>query len=247
MSLANFFAEIGPFLLGQRDHDETTRRMYGDAASGLDAERLAIYGRFCGIHRREILQSVYPYCHETVVKLQGEAGWRAIVERYYVAHPMHHFEYNQNGIYFTQFVPTLVESGELPPFLSELADFEWWEWLTDGRFDEPSDAEPDRGPLRLHSTVDLRPYSHDLISWIDDDERESAAPKRRDNVVLFYRNRELLPRREAATGLNMLIIKAIVEEVALDAGLATQLGMAHEALMQAVSALREAGVLLGRE
>lgn len=245
MSLARFFDEIGPYLLGQRDHDEATQRLYGDAAKGLDAERLSIYGRFCRIHRREILESVYPYCHETLIKLRGEEGWWSIVERYYVAHPMHHFEFNQNGIYFTQFVPSLVASGELPPFLSELADFEWWEWLTDGRLDEPGDADLERGPLRLHSSVDLRPYGHDLISWIDDDERASEGPERRDNVVLFYRNRELRPQREAATGLQMLIIKAVVEEVPLDAGLAKQLGIPHEALTQAVTELREAGVLLG--
>lgn len=245
MTLSSFFDEISPFLLGQRDHDETARRLFGDAATGIDAERLAIYGRFCGIHRREILQSVYPYTHETIVKLRGDDGWLSIVERYYLAHPMHHFEYNQNGIFFTQFLPTLVDAGELPSFVAELADFEWWEWLTDNRLDEPGDADVDSGPLRLHATVDLRPYGHDLISWIDDDDRESAEPEQRDNVVLFYRNRELLPKRELATGLDMLIIKAVVEEVALDAALATQLGMPHEVLMSAVATLREKGVLLG--
>jgi hypothetical protein len=247
MNLTAFFAEIGPYLLGQRSHDETARRLYGDGdgAAGREAERLSIYGRFCGIHRREILESVYPYSHEATTALRGEAGWLSIVERYYVAHPMHHFEFNQNGIHFAQFVPTLVASGELPPFLSELADFEWWEWLTDGRLDEPADAEPEKGPLRLHSSVDLRPYGHDLITWIDDDEREPEAPSSRDNVVLFYRDPQLVPRRAAASGLDMLIIKAVVEEVPLDATLARQLGLPLEALQQAVFALREKGVLLG--
>jgi hypothetical protein len=247
MSLASFFAEITPYLLGQRDPEEATRRLYGDgdAAESLDAQRLAIYRRFCAVRRRDILQGVYPYCHAAIEKRAGEPGWLSIVERYYVAHPLHHYEFNQNGCHFPQFVATLTEAGELPPFVAELADFEWWEWLTATRLDEPSDAAPHRGPLRLHTSVDLRPYGHDLITWIDDDDREPEAPARRDSVVLFYRDRELSHQRERATGLTMLVIKAVVEEVALDGALAAQLGLPRETLQEAVAALRESGVLLG--
>jgi hypothetical protein len=247
MSLENFFEQIGPYLLGQRAHEDTVQQLYGDAATGIDAQRLAIYGRFCRNHRRATLAGIFPYCQAVLIRRCGESGWQSIVERYFVAHPMHHFELNQNAIHFPAFISTLYDSDGLPQFIGELADFEWWEWLTESRFDEPTDADPDKGPLRLHSSVDLRPYAHDLIEWIDIDEREPEAPAQRDSVVLFYRDRELARQRESATGLTMLIIKAVVEAVPLDEKLATQLGLPLKALKAEVAELREKGVLLGAE
>ena len=73
------------------------------------------------------------------------------------------------------------------------------------------------------------------------------APAQRDSIVLFYRDRELARQRESATGLTMLIIKAVVEAVPLDEKLATQLGLPLKALKAEVAELREKGVLLGKE
>ena len=59
MKLRAFFGAITPFLEGRASHDETSRALYGSPeggtrASDKDARRLAIYGRFCRIHRFEI-------------------------------------------------------------------------------------------------------------------------------------------------------------------------------------------------
>lgn len=246
MRLARFYEEIGPYLLGQRDHDETVRRLYGPDAAGPDPERLRIYGRFCRIHRHEVLELMFLHCRAALSRHFGAAAWDRLVPRYFAAHPMHHFELNQNGIHFPAFLAGLVEAGELPAYYAELADFEWWEWLTDTALDDPADATPDEGSLRLHSAVELRPYTHDLVGWIDDDNCEAAAPPRRDIVVLFYRDRELRPRRERAAGLSMLIIKAVVESVPLDRALAARLEISPKKLSAAVKGLQKSGILLGK-
>jgi hypothetical protein len=249
VKLAEFFGHIGPYLLGQREHDETIAHLYGAAAAtpggprALDAERLAIYARFCRIHRQEAVDSVFAYCRAAVCQSAGEAAWESLVERYFVAHPMHHFELNQNGEHFPEFLSGLCASGELPAFLAELADFEWCEWLTDSQPD--ADDGEDAGPLRLHKTVDLRPYSYDLVAWIDDDEREPAAPGPGECVVLFFRDRELAARRRIASPLELYIVKAVFESVPLDAALAQTLGIEKPQLDAAVAELHEAGVLIG--
>src|SRR5262245_9161014 len=128
MNLETFFAHIGPYLLGTREHADTVQRLYGAAAPQrtADVERLRIYGRFCRIHRNEVLDPTFKYCREVIVRHRGETFWEELVERYFVAHPMHHFELTQNGIHFPGFIARLGEASELPAFLGELGDFEWW-------------------------------------------------------------------------------------------------------------------------
>lgn len=246
MRLAEFYNHIGPYLLGQRDHDEVVRRLYGqDSERKTDAERLVIYQKFCRLHRQESLESVFVYCRDAVVGKDGAAAWDALVESYFVAHPMHHFELNQNGIHFPAFVAELGAAGELPAFLGELADLEWWEWVTDTLRDDPADENPDLGPIRLHSTVELRPYKYDLLRWIDEDARKPVEPAAKSSVVLFFRDRELDARREKATRLEMLVIKAVVESIALDAELAERMGVTFSMLCETVADLHAAGIILG--
>lgn len=243
MSLSDFFEKIGPYLLAKRDHQDVVLRLYGESPPPVDAQRLRIYQRFCAYHRHEVLDSIFAYSRAAILAHAGEAGWDDIVARYFVAHPMHYFELNQNGEFFPAFVADLVAAQELPAFLGELADFEWWEWLTDTLLDDPADTAP--GPLRLHSTVELRPYTYDFIEWIDEDNRQSPQPAKRDGVALFWRNSQLKRRREWASRTEMLIIKAVVESIALDDELAGRLSIAKAALDETVADLHTAGILLG--
>lgn len=248
MRLAEFYGHVGPYLLGQRSWEDATQRLYGNRPErATDAERLGIYGEFCRIHRQEALELGFPYCQQAIEALKGTGFWLSLVEAYFVSHPMHHFELTRNGSSFPAFLAERCERGELPRFLSELADFEWWEFLTNGQPDDPADATPEAGPLRLHSTVELRPYSHQLVSWIDDDKRQPPEPQAGENLVLFWRGPEpdLMPRREVATPLEVMIIKAVVEEVPLDMMLAAQLGVAPAELTETVADLHGAGILLG--
>jgi hypothetical protein len=259
-SLQPFFDILGPFLLGQASHPETVERLYGDAARGRarrDAERLAIYGRFCRIHRKQAL-SLFEATRAAIVAAAGEPAWDAWVERYFVAHPMHHFELNHNAEGFPAFLAEAIAAGEpaLPPFVAELADLEWCEWQVRVAPDAPADAghdgqdlrDParDRGPLRLASTVDLRPYRYDLVGWLDAEEEERPeSPEARDSLVIFWRSRELTSRREPAQPSELLVIKALVEGLAIDEALAARVGLRWDALHETLADLHAAGIVLG--
>lgn len=250
MNLDEFYARIAPMLLGKQTHAATVAALYEpEARAGQDAERLRIYQRFCRTHRFEAVDSIYVQTRAWILRHAGEAVWEELVEAYFTAHPMHHFELNQNGEHLPAFLggelPDAI--GSLPPFLAELADLEWWEWLVLIAPDDPADAEPDAGPLRLGSTVEIRPYEHDLLGWIEhgDIDERPAEPEPADSLVLFWRDRDLDGRQDAVSALELQIIKATVEGLPLDGELARRIGVAPESLAETAHDLHRAGVLRG--
>lgn len=249
MKLERFFAVIGPLLHGQAGLEETIERLYGEAARGphaRDAQRLGLYARFCRIHRFEVIESVYPHCRQVVTDQAGEAAWQELVEAYFRAHPMRSFVLNENGAHWPAFLSS--HAAGLPPFLPELADLEWWEWQTLVAPDEPEDATPDQGPLRLGSTVELRRYQHDLLGWLDaGPPAGGAGPQPGESLVLFWRDREQRARRERAYPLELLVLRAVHagEDPAV---LARQPGgPSAAAIAETMADLAEAGILLGRQ
>ena len=249
MKLGEFYQRIAAFLLGEIEHGAVVPALFGATPPQPDAARLAIYGRFCQTHRAEAVDGVFTACRRVVVAGAGEAAWTALIEAYFRAHPMHHFELNRNAEHFAEFLAafsTRPRHPDEPPFLAALADLEWWEWQVQSALDDPGDAEPDSGPLRLGSTVELRPYDWDLVDWLDGQAETSAtAPEPQPTVVLFWRDRDLDGRREPATQLEMLTIKAVVESVPLDRDLALRLGVPLAELLATAADLHAAGVLLG--
>ncbi len=247
MKMTEFYDRIAPFLLGEITHDAVVPALWGSNPPVPDAARLAIYGRFCQAHRAETLDGIFTTCRRVVVAHGGEAAWTALIEAYFCAHPMHHFELNRNAEHFADFLAADADAG-WPPFLVALADVEWWEWQVYSAADDPSDAAPDDGELRLGSTVELRPYDWDLLSWLDAQDDEATAPAAPDAapiVVLFWRDRDLDSRREPATPLDLMIIKAVVELIPLDAALATRLNVPVNTLAETTAELHRAGILLG--
>jgi hypothetical protein len=248
MKLAEFYARIAPFLLGEIGHEQVVPALWGHSPPAPDAARLRIYGRFCQRHRAETLDGVFTACRRVVVARHGEAAWTQLIEDYFRAHPMHYFELSRNGEHFAEFLAAEpARSPDWPRFLAELADFDWWEWQVVIAPDEPGDAAPDRGPLRLASTVEVRPYGWDFVSWLDDyDEADRPpAPEAEATLVLFWRDGDLDGRREIASSREMLILKAVLESVPLGPELAARLGVSSESLAETVADLRAAGVLLG--
>jgi len=248
MKLTDFYAHIAPFLLGESGHDVVAAALWGRDPPQPDAERLRIYGRFCQNHRAETLDGVFTACRRVVLASPGAAAWTQLIEDYFRAHPMHHFELNRNGEHFADFLAgECARPPGLPPFLAELADLDWWEWQVISAPDEPSDAEPGHGPLRLHSTVEVRPYAFDFVRWLDDYAAADRppAPEAEPTTVLFWRDGDLEGRREKVVPLEMMILKAVLESVPLDRDLAARLGVTAEALAETAADLHAAGVLLG--
>jgi hypothetical protein len=208
MKLAHFFETIAPYLEGRAAFEPTTRALYGDAPPD-EAKRLRIYERFCRAHRQTATGGVHQVTKALVVEQAGRERWDALVEAYFVAHPMQHVEINENGAQLAAF---LAARDDVPKLWSQLADFEWWEWQTAIAPDAESDQAPDEGPLRLASTVELRPYAWDLVPWCNADETtRPAEPAQREVLVLFWRTREGNGRRANATHDELLVLKAISE------------------------------------
>ncbi len=252
MKLADFYARIAPFLLGEVDHKAAMSALWGRKPPMPDAARLRIYGRFCQNHRCETVDGVFENCRKLVQARHGEDQWLALTEDYFRAHPAHHFELTRNGEYFADFLKNRVAeqargTTPLPPFLAELADLEWWEWQVMSALDDPADEHPETGPLRLGSTVEVRPYGWDLVSWLDDyaDDQRPEQPAVESSVVLFWRDLKLSGRRELTSQLELMIIKAVVEAVPLSSELAGRLGVSPKQLRETAADLHDAGVLLG--
>jgi hypothetical protein len=243
MRLDAFFAAIAPYLEGRASHDEAVAALFGtgEGAGGSDAERLAIYGGFCRAHRLEAA-AVFVETRACVVALLGEAGWESMVEAYIARHPMRSFELNENGAGLPAFLVEEHAARGLPRWIGELADLEWWTWRAEYG---PDDGDhPDDGPLRISASVELRPYAHDLVGWLDADER-AAAPAPVPGLVLFFRDRDLDGRAERARPEELAVLKMVSD--GLDEGaLARATGMSPSAIAATVRDLRAAGVLVGR-
>lgn len=201
MKLSRLFDVVAPYLEGRVDEAATQLELWNGRPRS-DSHRLAIYARFCAAHRDTATGGV----HQVLREVAG-ARWPSLVEAYFADHPMHAVEINENGAKLAEWLATRAD---VPKWWSALADFEWWEWQT---LVAPDDEEG--GPLRIASTVELRPYAWDLVSWLDDGER-SGEPEARACLVVFWRNRKLDARRGLVSGEELAVLKAVNEGVQVE-------------------------------
>ncbi|MSP62462.1 MAG: hypothetical protein EXR72_19440 [Myxococcales bacterium] len=239
MSLRHFFDQIAPFLDGRIDHPEAVRALWGANPPAPDGERLAIYGRFCRSHRFQAVDFVFEHSRAAVVRLRGEGAWERLVEGYFRAHPMHHVELNENGLALPEY---LAKQADLPPWTAELADLDCWDWRTRIAPDAAEDSEGASGPLRLASTVELRPYRHDLVGCIDGPGGEDPRPSA--TLVLFWRDRDLAAQRENAEPIELAVLKMVAEGIDPEA-VAAAVGVPSTRLAATMDDLHAAGILLG--
>lgn len=226
-TLAAFYATIGPLLEGRAPLRETQAALWPTGAPQPDAERLGIYQRFCRAHRVSAL-AAFPETRRAAAA--AGVDWAALAEAYFHAHPMHHVELNENASAFPAFLAEEA-SFELPPFVTALADLELWVWRTRVAPDSPDDTAP--GPLRLASTVELRPYAWDLVGWLDAGSR-AECPGRSPGFVLFWRDADGDPRREPATPAELHVLKCVLEGLPVP-----------EHLTDTLADLRAAQIVLG--
>lgn len=197
MKLEKLFETVGAYLEGRASEADTQQQLW-NGAPWKDSHRLAIYARFCAAHRDTATGGV----HQVLRDVAGER-WPSLVEAYFVDHPMHAVEINENGAKLGEW---LAKRDDVPAWWAALADFEWWEWQT---LVAPDSDDVD-GPLRIASTVELRPYAWNFVRWLDADER-SDTPDAEDCLVIFWRNRSLDARRGLVTAEELALLKAINE------------------------------------
>lgn len=241
MRLRGVFEAVEPLLAGRVGAGEAAGALYGEVDSA-DARRIAIYERFCRAHRFEAVDGVYALCRGAIVAAWSEGVWDAFVEAYFQKHPMRSFELNENGAQLPAFLVEHARAAGWPAWLPELADFEWWEWQTRVALDDPADAG-EAGPLRLGATVELRPYAHDIVGWVDTPRDERApVPEARDTIVVFWRDRDLDPRRDEAQAIELAVIKSVYEHGSI-AAIAAE--AADEDVAETAADLHAAGILRG--
>ncbi len=241
MSLQDFFDGVAPALLGSRPIDEVARELYAkEPHRQIDARRLAIYARFCRLHRQDAIEAIYSHCETVAVRTIGRSAWEQLIQRCFSEHPMREVELNANSAVWPEFLARTKPAG-LPAWVIPLADFEWWEWQTRSAPDVP----PASGTsLRLSPTVEVRPYPYDFVTWADDgavgDPREEAT------IVIFWRDQDLDLRRENATELELLVLKSIVEGSRLSDADLRRHGLSRSEVHETIDDLRQAGILEGR-
>lgn len=247
MKLGPFFETITPFLEGRIDHARVSEALWpaDPARGGVDGERLAIYGRFCHGHRLSVL-GIFSETRAALVARGGEDAWERLVEGYFAAHPMRHFELNENGAAFPDWLAGETEARGLPPWLASVADAEWWVWRVEYEADPEGASGAGEGPLRIAPHVELRPYAYDVAGWLEGEPAERASePEPRETLCLFWRDRDLDGRFAIARPVELALLKALSEGMPIEE-LAGATGVPLAALLATASDLRDAGILDGR-
>jgi hypothetical protein len=220
---------------------------------GIEPGRLDVYRELFFNNVSSLLGGTFPVSRDIL----GEAGWRALVRRFYAAHRAHTPYFLELPSEFVQWLAGGGAAGDgVPPFLAELAHYEWVELAL-----SVSDAQPDLA--RVDAAGDLlagRPAVSPLawplayrwpVHRLSPSFRPEA-PGERPTFLVVYRDAgdevrfletdaatarllELLDTDAGATG------EAALERVAAEIGAAGTAGRGAGML----EALRARGILLG--
>ena len=71
------------------------------------------------------------------------------------------------------------------------------------------------------------------------------APEPGEHIVFFWRDRTLRGRRDRALPIELVVVKAILEGMRIDDGLAAQIGVDFAELSETLADLHAAGIVLG--
>lgn len=241
--MARFFEIASPFLKGKADKQKTAQALFGpDAGAGRDARGLSIYRDLAlGV----ALRAVFPHVESVIVERIGKTGWDALAQHYFEIYPARHFELNMNGAHFPEYLQKYSTRADLPAWLAELADFEWWEWQTLTAPDDPADAMPEEGMLRLGATVELRPYTHDLIEWCAG-ANPKKIPEAQTAVTIFWRDARADAWRRNVDALDLEVLRLVDQKEALTPLTLRDIDESWDAIESRVAEMLEDGILVGR-
>ncbi len=150
MSLADFWADARPFLLGELSAAQLEAR-HGPSPSG--TQNLAFYQPFVRLHERLNLQRLYPEVHI----LCGRAGldWAELCEAFIHAHVPSSWSLHRAGEPFGAWLQEQIDAGRpIPAECPALADYSWTRWLA---LNAPADAP------RMDGTVYVRSYAINVV------------------------------------------------------------------------------------
>jgi hypothetical protein len=238
VKLIEFCQRMGPLLAKDASANDAAFAVVGERSAAVPIERTAVKSPVTSRRRFDAVNRVYVRLGRAVVERLGQERWRSLLDGYFRRYPMGSIEQSENGVWLASYLREGA-AGRAPAWLAELADFEWWEWRTLIAPDSPQDAEPESGPLRLASTVELRVYTHDLIHWLETERPRD--PVARVTTVLFWRDADLAARRSYASREELSVIQCVCEGLPLSSS-----GVSKAELDALMERLRRARVLLGR-
>jgi hypothetical protein len=161
-----------------------------------------------------VLSTHYPAVRAAL----DERAWRDVVAGYFAAHPPREHPFRNNAAAFPRFLESYAQRRGLPGWLAEVADLEWREWIATSALDDPADAHDD-GPLRCAATLSERIYAHDLVGWLDTDDRPSGdGPARASSIVVVWRDRSLVAQRASIGQREHALVDALRDGVRVAIG-----------------------------
>ncbi|MFN7131397.1 MAG: putative DNA-binding domain-containing protein [Myxococcales bacterium] len=202
MSLADTWAALRPYLLGESSLDDAAR-----ALGPVRSDRLALYRAFVDGHLHGAVGKIYSATRRCL----GEERWRALVADYGRAHPLSHWEYNENARAFAPFLHARLAAGDarVTPGAAELATFEWndFEVALDPAV-IGSGERPDLNP-----TARLLGFRFDVGAFAADPQAQGEPGERSHSLLLFREPSLEEARFVEATPEVLFVVKMLAEGV----------------------------------
>jgi hypothetical protein len=163
-SLAAFFAEMRPFLAGQREATQVLGAL-GPSPSG--EARFALYATLVARQRRGLLDQLYPAVRQHA-ELLRPGLWAELCAAYERQHLPTHWEPNRFGEAFSTFLAERREATAadpdatpLPSYLEEMADFLWLRYQCGVAL-----SGTDAADTGFDRSLFVRSYEHDVLSLV---------------------------------------------------------------------------------
>ena len=165
-------------------------------------QRLAVYGRHARLGVTKTLGLLFDGCRDAL----GD-DWVALADAYYATRPGTHFEINQVGAGFPAFVAARADA--LPPFLPQLAAFEWTIFSAYKTAAElPAAVEA----LTVNPTLATHEHGWRLCPFLAG--ARDAPPAAEAELALTWRHPQTLRTRYAtATPRALLALKLVLEAI----------------------------------
>ena len=105
---------------------------------GIESRRLRVYRELFSNNIQSLLASGFPVIRETL----GEAGWKALVQAFYAGHRSRTPLFTQIAAEFVGFLEERADGLGEPPWVAELAHYEWVEQALFVSDAQPADHDP---------------------------------------------------------------------------------------------------------